>query len=135
MTDARMAEFVAAIAGINADADVAPGFIWRMPEYLLEQDAIEVKGQGNLLVNMSLWHDVDALRTFTYKSSDHLDALRRRRDWFERLDVPNYVMWWVPEGDLPTVSEGRRRLALLAEKGPTPEAFHFNAIQPAPGDA
>lgn len=135
MTDPRMAEFVAAIAGINAAADVAPGFVWRMPEYLLEQDAIEVGGQGNLLVNMSLWHDVEALREFTYGSALHLVALRRRREWFHRLGVPNYVMWWVPEGELPTVSEGRRRLALLAENGPTAEAFTFSSLQPAPNGA
>jgi hypothetical protein len=135
MNDPRMEEFVRAIAGINADADIADGFVWRMPEYLLEEDAVEIAGQGNLLVNMSLWRDVDALREFTYRSSDHLTALRRRRDWFVRLDVPNYVMWWVPEGQLPTVAEGRRRLALLAENGPTPEAFHFNAIQPNPDEA
>ncbi len=134
MNDPRMAEFTAAINGINADADVAPGFVWRMPEYLLETDAIEIQGAANLLVNMSLWRDVDSLQAFTYKNSDHLNALRRRRDWFQRIDVPAYVMWWVPEGELPTVAEGRRRLATLAEHGPTPDAFTFQTIQPNPDE-
>jgi Domain of unknown function (DUF3291) len=132
VADPRMADFFAAIDGINADADAAPGFLWRIPEYLEEPDAIEVRGQGNLLVNMSMWSDVASLRTFTYESHDHLIALRRRREWFERVDVPNYALWWLPDGELPTVSDGRRRLALLAENGPGREAFTFNAIQPQP---
>ena len=81
---------------------------------------------------MSLWSDIDALRTFTYDSHDHLIALRRRREWFQRTDIPNYVLWWVPDGGLPTVAEGRRRLALLHEEGGGPEAFTFNAVQPQP---
>jgi len=130
--DPRMADFFAAIDVINADADAAPGFVWRMPEYLEESDAIEVGGAANLLVNMSLWRDLDALRTFTYENHDHLGALRRRREWFVRTDIPNYVLWWVPDGELPTVSDGRRRLALLHEHGPGPDAFTFAALQPQP---
>jgi Domain of unknown function (DUF3291) len=130
--DPRMAGFFAAIDAVNADADAAPGFVWRMPEYLEETDAIEVGGAANLLVNMSVWRDLDALRAFTYESHDHLQALRRRREWFERTDIPNYVLWWVPEGELPSVAEGRRRLALLHESGPGPDAFTFNAVQPEP---
>jgi len=131
--DPRMAEFFSAIDEINADADEAPGFVWRMPEYLEEADAIEVGGAASLLVNMSLWHDFEALQAFTYQSHDHLQALRRRREWFVRADIPNYVLWWLPDGTLPTVADGRRRLALLHEKGPGPEAFTFNALQPLPG--
>jgi hypothetical protein len=96
---------------------------------------IEVGGQGSLLVNMSLWDDVESLRRFTYECALHLIALRRRREWFQRLDVPNYVMWWVPEGELPTVDEGRRRLALLADRGPTADAFTFSSLHPAPNGA
>jgi hypothetical protein len=130
--DPRMADFFAAIDKVNADADAAPGFLWRMPEYLEQDDAIEVGGTANLLVNMSLWSDVELLRAFTYESHDHLVSLRRRREWFERTDIPNYVLWWVPEGELPTVAEGHRRLALLNAHGPTPEAFTFAALQPQP---
>jgi hypothetical protein len=43
-----------------------------------------------------------------------------------------YVLWWLPEGTLPTVADGRRRLAILNEHGPGAEAFTFNAPQPLP---
>jgi hypothetical protein len=130
--DPRMADFFGAIDQVNANADAAPGFLWRMPEYLEQSDAIEVGGTANLLVNMSLWRDVDSLRSFTYENHDHLVALRRRREWFLRTDIPNYVLWWVPEGEVPGVADGRRRLALLADRGPGPDAFTFNALQPQP---
>ena len=40
--DPRMADFFGAIDQVNANADAAPGFLWRMPEYLEQSDAIEV---------------------------------------------------------------------------------------------
>ena len=131
-TDPRMADFTNAIDGLNAKADVTPGFVWRMHDDVLDADPIEIAGANNLVVNMTVWRDVESLHAFTYKHRDHLDALRRRRDWFERLDLPAYVMWWIAEGEIPTVSEGLRRLTLLAEHGSTREAFTFQTIQPVP---
>ena len=37
-----------------------------------------------IIVNMSVWQSVEALRNFVYRS-DHVDVMRRRREWFERM--------------------------------------------------
>ncbi len=57
--------------------------------------------------------------------------MRRRREWFERLEV-HTALWWVPTGHLPTVGEAEERVAALRALGPTPFAFGFRAHFPAP---
>jgi hypothetical protein len=132
--DPRMADFAAAIRVVNALADKTPGFVWRLPSYLDDEDAIRVSGADMLLVNMSMWEDVESLNAFTYRNPEHFAVFRRRREWFERLDVPHLALWWLPEGEFPTVVDGERRLNILADEGPGPEAFTFSSVQPRPGD-
>ena len=56
----------------------------------------------------------------------------RRFEWFQRWDGPSVALWWQPAGTLPTVDDAFRRLGVLAEQGPTPEAFTFKQRFPAP---
>ena len=58
---------------------------------------------------MSVWESREALWDFAYRSA-HLDALRRRREWFARMAEPFTVLWWLPAGDLPSVDEALGRL-------------------------
>jgi hypothetical protein len=79
---------------------------------------------------MSVWESLEALRAFVYSSRTHLDVLRRRRDWFERLAEAYLVLWWMPAGRIPTIADAEERLELLQANGPTPEAFTFRAHFP-----
>ena len=72
---------------------------------------------------MSVWESVDALAAFVYRT-DHVAVMRRRKEWFERLDI-FMVLWWIQSGQIPTVVDGKARLAHLEEHGPTPHAFTF----------
>jgi hypothetical protein len=83
---------------------------------------------------MSVWESVEALGGFVYRSR-HLEVLRRRREWFHRMDAPILALWWVPAGTIPTVEEAKRRLELLERLGPTPDAFTFKVPFPAPDSA
>src|SRR5512132_409987 len=49
--------------------------------------------------------------------------LRRRDRWFEPVAQPSTVLWWVEEGERPTVEAALRRLRYLRAHGPSPEAF------------
>jgi hypothetical protein len=51
--------------------------------------------------------------------------MRRRKEWFERMRDAYVVLWWVPRGQRPSVSEAIARLELLRANGPTKEAFTF----------
>ncbi|MFD8232913.1 DUF3291 domain-containing protein [Streptomyces sp. NPDC059696] len=78
-----------------------------------------------LAATLSLWTDPSAAFDAVY-TGVHREALRRRRDWFERTGHPNYVSWWVSEGALPTWQQGVARLEHLREHGSTPHAFTFH---------
>ena len=131
MDSAGMAEFRAGLEAINALADHADGFVWRLVGEA-GADATDVRMPGSdLLVNLSVWESREALWDFVYRS-DHLDYLRRRREWFQRVDGPIQVLWWLPAGEIPDVAEARRRLDLLRDRGPGPDAFTFRDFQEPP---
>jgi hypothetical protein len=129
--DPRMAGFYADLDRINAVADDWPGFVWRLVDDA-GTDATSLRPfGGDLMVNMSVWVSLEALREYTFRSG-HLDVLRRRREWFVPLGAPHAVMWWVPAGHRPTLAEARERLDLLRDSGPSAKAFSFRDTFPAP---
>ena len=119
----EVAEFVDALESINALAERSPGFVWRH---------VSPAGEGHLspggeddelfVVNLTVWESYAALHEFTYRSA-HNGFLRRRLEWFEPRSGPVTAMWWLPEGEIPTVDQGLARLEHLRRHGPTPEAF------------
>ncbi len=125
-----MAEFVANLDRINAMADSAAGFLWRLKTE--EGDATALRPLGeNTLVNMSVWRDMEALQSYVYQSA-HADIMRRRKEWFERMAEAYMVLWWIPEGHRPDVAEATARLDSLRRIGPTAEAFTFRQSFPPP---
>jgi hypothetical protein len=73
-----------------------------------------------------VWAPRESLWDFVYRS-EHLDFLRRRRQWFRPMAKPFLVLWWVPTGHIPPIAEALDRLQHLRREGPTPEAFTFRA--------
>jgi heme-degrading monooxygenase HmoA len=125
-----MAGFAAELDRINALADTAPGFVWRLQTEDGDATAIRPYEDERMMVNMSVWESIEELREFVYRS-EHVDVMRRRREWFERMKV-FMVLWWVPEGQVPSIEEAKQRLAHLQLHGPTPYAFTFKASFPTP---
>jgi len=131
--DPRVAEFVAQLAPINALADGAPGFVWRLQSESGNATDIPFSDDPTVMVNMSVWESIEALRDFTY-ASRHTGPLRDRAKWFEKMDKPHYCLWWVPAGHIPTVAEGRERLLHFQEHGATPYSFWFSQQFTAPAE-
>ncbi|HLA30082.1 MAG TPA: DUF3291 domain-containing protein [Pseudomonas sp.] len=125
-----MADFVANLERINALAEASPGFVWRLQDEAGDATAIRPFGE-EVLVNLSLWRDVEALKDYVYKSA-HAEMLKRRTEWFARMGEAHMVLWWVPAGHLPSVGEAAERLQLLREQGPSAQAFSFRQAFPAP---
>jgi hypothetical protein len=126
--DPRLAEFMALLDPVNALADESPGFVWRLQDESGNATAFRLAGDDEsddrIMVNMSVWTSIDLLSEFVYDSM-HVQAMRRRREWFEHFGAPYQAMWWVPSGTLPTLEDAKERLDHLAEHGPTPHAFTF----------
>jgi hypothetical protein len=135
-TAPEVADFMEALQPINALAEASPGFVWRLQTEAGNATDIHAFDDELLLLNMSVWQSIESLRAFTYTSA-HTDVLRRRREWFERLEVAHLVLWWIPAGHLPTIAEALDRLEILRRDGPTPAAFTFRVPfepdDPVPG--
>lgn len=126
-----MAEFANNLDRINALAEASPGFVWRLQTEAGNATAIRPFEDENLLVNMSVWRDVESLKAYVYDSA-HVGFMRRRREWFELMKEAYLVLWWVPKGHRPDIAEAIARLELLKAKGPRPEAFTFAQPFPPP---
>jgi hypothetical protein len=130
LDDPRIAPFVELLDPVNASADTAPGFVWRLVgEDTDDATALRPAGE-DVIVNLSVWESPEALWEFTYRSG-HLEVMRRRREWFARHVEAYLVMWWVPAGHVPTVEEALDRLADLRANGPSPRAFTFSSTYTA----
>lgn len=126
-----MAEFANNLDRINALAEASPGFVWRLQTDEGNATAIRPFEDENLLVNMSVWRDVESLKAYVYGSA-HVQFMRRRREWFELMKEAYLVLWWVPRGHRPEIAEAIAKLELLKAKGPGPEAFTFAQPFPPP---
>ena len=129
----QLADFMAWLDAINAVADRSPGFVWRLQGDNGNNTSLKLTDDPLFIVNMSVWESIDALHAFTYRS-DHRTVFARRFEWFERAAGPNVVLWWVPAGTIPSTEQGLARLRLLAEHGPSPEAFGFKSTFPPPAE-
>lgn len=126
-----IADFANNLDRINALAESTPGFVWRLVGEGGNATDIQPKPDDPLFaINMSVWTDMDALAGFVYRSA-HRDIMRRRREWFEHMDV-YMCLWWVPVGHTPTVEEGLEKVELFENLGPTADAFSFKTPFPAP---
>lgn len=132
MDDPLMQDFANNLEPINALADSVPGFVWRLQTESGDATSIHAFEDTSLLVNMSVWQDVESLKAFTYHSA-HVDFVRRRKEWFSRFEGMYMALWWIPAGHIPTVEEAKKRLAHLEQHGETPFAFTFKRVF-APGE-
>ena len=102
LTSELLVEFVALLDPVNALADRAAGFIWRLQTE--DGDATAVRGFGDdeLIVNMSTWRSLPALADFVF-GSFHVEVMRRRREWFARMHDPSLCCGgFLPGTDRPS---------------------------------
>lgn len=114
-----MAGFIEQVDRINDAAQASPGFV--------AQPTLPDEGEvfrGRMLLNLSIWESVGDLDRFTHQGL-HALALERRKEWFEQSDRPNYVLFWVPAGHIPSEWEVKQRIEHLTKHDSTPFAFTF----------
>jgi hypothetical protein len=122
-----MAGFVARLDEINALADASPGFVWRLKADGGNATYLRPYDDDRILFNMSVWDSVEHLRRFVYGTM-HVEVMRQRDAWFDKFAGAFMALWWVPAGHVPSVDEGKQRLAHLDAHGPTQFAFTFRSV-------
>lgn len=90
---------MAALDPVNASADTAPGFVWRLQTEVGNATAVrafewDLAGSAGVIVNMSVWASVEDLAGFVY-GEQHRQVLRRHREWFQRMTEAYMACWWV----------------------------------------
>jgi len=126
-----LAGFVEMLDPLNHQADAAPGFVWRLTdEGSNDATSITFYDDPLLLVNLSVWTDLDSLRNYVYRTA-HVEMVKRREEWADAMEDAYIVLWWVPAGHVPDVAEADARLNQLRRNGPTADAFTFGKAFPA----
>lgn len=125
LDDPLMADFVQQLDEVNKIADESPGFVWRLKsDEGAASSYLRAFDDERMLINMSVWTSVKALKDYVYRTH-HGKVYADRKKWFEPPNKSPFALWWIKVGEIPSVEEGLRRLNLLWQDGPSPEAFTF----------
>ncbi|MEM8551404.1 MAG: DUF3291 domain-containing protein [Pseudomonadota bacterium] len=129
LDDPRMADFMDGLDRINALAERSDGFVWRLKGEGNDATDLRFGFEQDAIVNMSLWRDIDALQRFVW-TTVHRRFFDRKPEWF-RMEPGqrNFVMWFVPEGQRPTLEEAAERLARLRAYGSSKSAFGWEFVE------
>ncbi len=121
LDDPSMAGFVRALEDVNWLGDRSAGFVWRLrPAH--GPVTFGRLGDDEVIVTLSVWEQFEDLQRYVYRSAHGLFMQKRSR-WFLPIGGFTTALWWVPEGQEPSIEEGLERLAHLRLHGPTPRAF------------
>jgi len=126
----RLADFVAALDPVNASADSAPGFIWRLKTEEGNATSLsafewDLDGSAGVLTNMSVWESYEALKELVF-SPLHREVLRQRKNWFFNVAEATTALWWIPAGTIPTLDDAESKIRYLRKNGPSPLAFDLS---------
>ncbi|CAL2095056.1 DUF3291 domain-containing protein [Tenacibaculum sp. 190524A02b] len=124
MEDPIMKEFVDNLDKVNELAEGSEGFVWRLKDESNNAASFNPYNDEQVIINISVWETVEALENFTYKTF-HTDFLKRRKEWFQKYGKAHYAMWWIKEGEFPTVEEAVEKLDYFQKNGASEKAFDF----------
>jgi len=129
--DPRVKDFMDNLDRINGLGKRMPGFVWMMEgsgEPGTGNTDAKLDGDPQFVANLTVWETPQALSTFVYDTL-HARFMDRKAEWFAVLDTPHFAMWWIEEGHIPTLQEGRDKIALIAEQGDSAQAFGWSYMK------
>ena len=120
-----MAEFMTNLDLVNGLAERAQGFVWRLKGD--NNNATDFRLGDNSAVNLSVWETAADLEAFVFKTV-HVRFYKKRQAWFDLMEKPHFVMWWIEEGHIPTLDEAAARLADYETNGASDRAFGWAQV-------
>ncbi|MEO1140058.1 MAG: DUF3291 domain-containing protein [Pseudomonadota bacterium] len=127
LDDPRAADFVNGIEMVNRVAEQSDGFVWKYETGTGGVVQETVDSDPRMLVNLTVWESVEALRRFVWKTL-HKHFVTRKAEWFKPLGRAHFVMWWVCRGHRPGLAEAQGKLADLRHYGSTEAAFGWDFV-------
>jgi hypothetical protein len=132
--DPRVQPFVDGLDLVNGLAAQSPGFVWRLSDDDMDAEQNDPNGAlgGNprTASTLSVWESVTALESFVWKTV-HRQFYVRKAEWYDAPGNGNFVMWWVPVGHRPTVTEAMARWTHWANHGNNDHAFGWSYLKQA----
>ncbi len=128
--DPVMKEFVDNLDAVNALAEQSEGFVWRLKDDSNNATNHNPYDDEQVIVNISVWETIEQLEHFMYRTL-HADFLKRRREWFQTYGKAYVAMWWIPNGQIPTLEEAVSNLDYLQKNGASEKVFDFRKKFPA----
>jgi hypothetical protein len=127
--------FIDRVPAVYQSADASDGFhtrsIRELGTYLHSWGEVKLPAcypqptpNEKIASTLSLWADLESVAAFSYHGA-HGEALTKRREWFDKTDLPVYVAWWVDADHAINWAEGCERIDRLHRDGPTAYAFNF----------
>ena len=126
-----MQGFVDQLAAVNLEGEESPGFVWILKDETGTAVSFNLFGDTNLLINLTVWEDLESMKQFIYNGL-HQKVFRERRQWFEAMDKEHLALWWVPQGHIPSLEEAKEKMHDLWTGGPSPQVFSFKKLYPSP---
>ena len=127
--DPRIADFVDALPLVNGAGEKTPGYVWRLQTDSGDATDIQVFEDPLVIVNLTVWESLEALKRFAYRGV-HRDFFRRRAEWFVE-GASRTALWWLPTSVLPNTDDAKRRLEFIDAFGTSPYAFEMGQNHPA----
>ena len=124
INDPIMKEFVDNLDKVNNLAEQSEGFVWRLKDENNDATSFNPYNDEQVIINISVWQSIASLETFVYKTV-HTDFLKRRKEWFQKFGKVTTAMWWISEGDFPSVENAVEQLDYLQKNGPSQKIFDF----------
>lgn len=131
INDPIMKEFVDNLDRVNQLAEKSEGFIWRLKDESNNATDFNPFNDEQVIINLSVWKDVESLEHYVYKTF-HTDFLKRKREWFQTYGKVHTALWWIRQGQFPTVDEAITKLDYLKVNGPSSLVFDFRNRFPQP---
>jgi GNAT superfamily N-acetyltransferase len=129
LDDPRIADFVEGLAVVNGTGEQSAGYVWRLQSDGGDATDIRVFDDPLVIVNLTVWESLEALKAFAYRGV-HRDFFRRRAEWFVEGSTRT-ALWWIPAAVLPTTDDAKRRLEFIDAFGVSPYAFEMGQNQPS----
>lgn len=122
-------EFRDFLPPVNLLAEESDGFIWRLKDEIGESATdLETPYEDKLIfINMSVWENFEFLKNYTYKTV-HSYFFKSKKKWSSEVEGYKAVMWYINKGHIPSIVEGKGKLDLLKQNGPSPQAFSMSEV-------
>ena len=116
------ADFAEGLPVVNGAGEESTGYVWRLQSDTGDATDIQVFDDPLVIVNLTVWESLDALKAFAYRGI-HRDFFRRRAEWFVE-GSSRTALWWLPAGVLPTTDDAKRRLDFIEVFGTVAVRVH-----------